>query len=147
MQDNPGSHVVVGVDGSPASVEALRQGHRLATALGAEVHALACWENPQMSDGYAVMGIGGFEEKVEQILAQAVQDAFGTQRPANLRTRMVNGAPRQTLLDASKDAAMLVVGRRGHGGFGGLLLGSVSSACIAHADCPVLVVHAPRTSS
>jgi nucleotide-binding universal stress UspA family protein len=147
MQNKPESPVIVGVDGSPASIEALIQGQRLAAALGVEVHALACWDYPQMYDGYAAMGIGGFEERVEQILAQAVQDAFGTQLPSNLRTRLVNGGPREILLDASKDASMLVVGRRGHGGFGGLLLGSVSSACIAHADCPVLVVHTTKTNT
>jgi nucleotide-binding universal stress UspA family protein len=147
MQNKPGSHVIVGVDGSPASIEALIQGQGLAAALGAEVHALACWEFPQMYGGYVAMGIGGFEERVEQILAEAVQSAFGTQLPSNLRTRLVNGGARQVLLDASKDARMLVVGRRGHGGFGGLLLGSVSSACVAHADCPVLVVHTTKSNT
>jgi nucleotide-binding universal stress UspA family protein len=48
------------------------------------------------------------------------------------------------LIEESKAADMLVLGRRGHGGFGGLLLGSVSSACVAHAHCPVLVVHSPE---
>lgn len=144
MQNKPGSPVIVGVDGSPASIEALIEGQRLAAALGTEVHALACWEFPQMHEGYEVMGIGGFEERAEQILGEAVEAAFGPQLPSNLRTRLVNGGARQNLLEASKDAYMIVVGRRGHGGFGGLLLGSVSSACVAHADCPVLVVHTTK---
>jgi nucleotide-binding universal stress UspA family protein len=45
------------------------------------------------------------------------------------------------LLDVSTGAQMLVVGSHGHGGFAGLLLGSVSAACAEHARCPVLVVH------
>ena len=45
------------------------------------------------------------------------------------------------LIDESISAEMLVLGSRGHGGFAGLLLGSVSSACAEHAHCPVLVVH------
>jgi nucleotide-binding universal stress UspA family protein len=56
----------------------------------------------------------------------------------------VRGAARQALIEASKGARMLVVGRRGHGRFGGLLIGSVSSACVAHAHCPVVVVHVPE---
>ena len=136
--------VIVGVDGSAASIAALEKAQRVAAALGAEVHALACWDYPQLYDSYVAVGIEGFEEGAEKILAEAVESAFGAKPPANLRTRLVHGPARQVLLDASKDAEMLVVGRRGHGGFGGLLLGSVSSACVAHAECPVLVVHSQR---
>ncbi|MGA7206344.1 MAG: universal stress protein, partial [Specibacter sp.] len=52
------------------------------------------------------------------------------------------GPPRQSLIEASREASMLVLGRRGFGGFAGLLMGSVSSACASHAHCPVLIVHA-----
>jgi nucleotide-binding universal stress UspA family protein len=55
----------------------------------------------------------------------------------------VQGHPRPVLIEASRSADMLILGRRGHGGFRGLLLGSVSSALVAHAHCPVLVVHTP----
>jgi nucleotide-binding universal stress UspA family protein len=121
----------------------LRQAQRLAVPLGAEIQAVGCWDYPQMYEGYVMMGIEGFEERAGEILQEAVASAFGSQRPDNLRTSLVQGPARQSLVEASKDADFLVVGRRGHGGFGGLLLGSVSSACISHAHCPVLVVHAP----
>jgi len=54
-------------------------------------------------------------------------------------TRVVHGHPAQVLLDAADGAALLVVGSRGHGGFAGTLLGSVSQHCVYHARCPVLV--------
>jgi len=139
-----GGRFVVGVDGSEASVEALRQAQRLAVPLGAKVLATACWEDPQVYAGYVAMGIDRFEERVMMVLQDAVEQAFGQETPANVIPRVVRGHPRDALIDASRHAVMLVVGRRGHGGFGGLLLGSVSSACIAHAHCPVLVVHSPK---
>jgi nucleotide-binding universal stress UspA family protein len=139
-----GGRFVVGVDGSEASVEALRQAQRLAVPLGAKVLATACWEDPQVYAGYVAMGIDRFEERVMMVLQDAVEQAFGQETPANVIPRVVRGHPRDALIDASRHADMLVVGRRGHGGFGGLLLGSVSSACIAHAHCPVLVVHSPK---
>lgn len=139
-----GGRFVVGVDGSEASVEALRQAQRLAVPRGAEVLATACWEDPQVYAGYVAMGIERFEERVRVVLQEAVEQAFGQVTPPNVLPRVVRGHPRDSLIEASRRADMLVVGRRGHGGFGGLLLGSVSSACIAHAHCPVLVVHSPN---
>ena len=135
--------IVVGVDGSEASVEALRQAQRLAVPLGAEIQATGCWQYPQMYVGHEMMGITGFEERAGELLEEAVVSAFGPDRPGNVRTCLLHGAARESLIDASRDADLLVVGRRGQGGFGGLLLGSVSSACVAHAHCPVLVIHAP----
>jgi nucleotide-binding universal stress UspA family protein len=140
--DSASGTVVVGVDGSEASLEALREAQRLAEPLGADVEAIAAWEFPQMYDGYTVMGIDGFKERAGQILQESVDKALGPDN--NVRTRLVRGAARQALIEASKGARMLVVGRRGHGRFGGLLIGSVSSACVAHAHCPVVVVHTPE---
>jgi len=56
----------------------------------------------------------------------------------------VEGLPAAVLIDRSVDADLLVVGSRGRGGFLALALGSVSTACVHHATCPVLVVPAPR---
>lgn len=136
--------IIVGVDGSELSVEALRQAQRLAVALGSNVEACACWEFPAGREAYEMMGDEGFGHKAGEMLDDALTQAFGPERPRNVRARLVHGAPRPSLIDGSKHAAMLVLGRRGHGGFGGLLLGSVTSVCVAHAHCPVLVVHPPE---
>jgi nucleotide-binding universal stress UspA family protein len=53
---------------------------------------------------------------------------------------VVEGAPAPVLLEAAKGADLLVVGMRGHGGFVGLLLGSVSQQCAHHAPCPIAIV-------
>lgn len=134
--------IVVGVDGSDSSVEALRQAQLFAVPLAADVEALACWEYPNMYANYVALGIGGFREHAQELLDGAVSKAFGTKRPSNVRTRLVEGLARTILIEASEDADLLVLGPRGHGGFAGLLLGSVTSACIAHAHCPVLVARA-----
>jgi nucleotide-binding universal stress UspA family protein len=139
----PFARIVVGVDGSEPSIEALRQAQRLATPLGAKVMANAYWDYPQVYAGYVMVGIEGFEERAAQILDEAVRTAFGDETPSNVVTNLVRGHPRDALIEATRDADLVVVGRRGHGGFGGLLLGSVSSALVAHAHCPVLVVHTP----
>jgi nucleotide-binding universal stress UspA family protein len=138
-----GAMFVVGVDGSEASVEALRQAQWLAAPVGAKVLATAYWDDPQVYAGYVAMGIDRFEERVMMVLNDALKQAFGDDIPPNVIPRVVRGHPRDSLIDASRHADMIVVGRRGHGGFGGLLLGSVSSACVAHAHCPVLIVHSP----
>ncbi|MGO4248932.1 universal stress protein [Paenarthrobacter sp. RAF54_2] len=147
--DKAGStgEIIVGVDGSDASIAALQEAQLLATPLGVDVVATAFWDYPPVYEGYVVMGITGFEEAAGRILKQSVEMAFGPTQPDNVHSRLVQGHPRQGLIEASRKADMIVVGRRGHGGFGGLLLGSVTSACVAHAHCPVLVVHVPEDHS
>ncbi|KUM42305.1 universal stress protein [Arthrobacter sp. EpRS71] len=140
------SKIIVGVDGSEASVAALRHGQRIALALDAPLEAWGCWEMPLGYEGYLAMGVDGFAHDAEARLDKAVAEAFGTEKPRNVSSRLVQRSPRAGLVEGSKHASLLVVGRRGHGGFGGLLLGSVSSACVAHAHCPVLVVHSAGNS-
>jgi len=131
-EDHQAARIVVGIDGSEDSTEALRPAQRLAEPLHADVKATACWEYPQLYDGYAVMGMEGFDERAGVILDAAITKAFGPEKPANVKRRVVEGEARSTLIEASKDADMLVVGRRAHGVFGGLLIRSVNSACVAH---------------
>ncbi|VXB45965.1 Universal stress protein family [Arthrobacter sp. 9V] len=143
-QDRSWGKIVVGVDGSDASIEALREARRLAVPLGATVEAIAYWDFPPVYEGYLAVGVTGFEEAAGQVLKESVEKAFGIEVPDNVVSHLEQGHPRQGLIKASRGAQMIVVGRRGHGGFGGLLMGSVSSACVAHAHCPVLVVHTPE---
>lgn len=137
----PAGHIVVGVDGSEPSREALTWAVKYAALIGANVDAVISWSYPTS------YGIGGIpsdwspESDARQVLADTVAAVLGSEvrTPVNQLVREGNAA--QVLLDETKDAQMLIVGSRGHGGFAGLLLGSVSANCAEHAQCPVLVVH------
>ncbi|WP_136709123.1 universal stress protein [Agromyces sp. H66] len=134
--------IVVGVDGSESSVSALRYAADLAPKLGLRVRALAVWN-------YPVYFYGGYypqldwtpEDDADRIVARATEEVFGTEVPEWFATRTRQGRPAESLIEESGHAEMIVVGSRGHGGFAGLLLGSVSAAVAEHARCPVLVVH------
>ena len=77
------------------------------------------------------------QDATDKVLANA-----GDDRPTSVTVNAVNGIPAEELINASKDADMLVVGSRGTGGFARLLLGSVSSQIVHHAHCPVVVIPA-----
>lgn len=142
-QGNKTNHqILVGVDGSESSKNALRWAARLAPLIGATIHAVVAWEYPIVFglEG-GIPGAWNPDENAKEILNKTLEDVFGKERPAGLKGSTSQGHPTFVLLDASKDAEMLIVGSRGLGGFAGLLLGSVSSACAEHAKCPVLVVH------
>ena len=132
------SRIVVGVDGSDHSIIALRQAAEIAQALGCTVHAICTWQYPAMGAEFVQIDWSP-EEDAKAILADAATAAYGDTPPEGFSTEAIRGTPASVLIDVSKDARMLVVGSRGHGGFSGLLLGSVSQAVIAHAECPVLV--------
>jgi len=140
--NNLEAKTVVGVDGSDSSVQALRLAARLAPALDARIHAVACWDFPQIYAGYVPPDFDAFEAAAARTLAEAIGKAFGPDVPVEVSQEIVRGPAPAKLVEAGADATMLVVGRRGHGGFIGMPLGSVSSACVSHAACPVLVVHA-----
>ncbi len=139
--DTPEAKIVVGVDGSDASVQALRFAAQLAPALDARIHAVACWDFPQMYAGYVPPDFEAFQAAAAKTLAESLDKAFGPDAPEDISQELIRGPAPAKLVEAGAGAAMLVVGRRGHGGFRGMHLGSVSSACVSHADCPVLVVH------
>jgi len=143
---NP-SRILVGVDGSASSIDALRHGAEIAAAFHAPLEAMTTWQYPVLSDGYYVVPDWSPEDDAKTILSQAVDEAFGAKRPESIITSVRQGSPAAVLIDESEHAAMLVLGSRGHGGFVGMLLGSVSSACATHAHCPVLIMHSPKDSS
>ncbi len=144
IDQEPATIILVGVDGSESSIEALRQGVKLAVALGARVKAVTCWNTPTVYQVPYSLGSVDFKGVAQEILDKAIERAFGLDWPENLTTDLIQGSARPTLIEASRDATLLILGRRGFGGFTGLLMGSVSSACAAHAHCPVVIVHAPK---
>lgn len=140
-QQPVGPKIVVGVDGSEPSKAALRWALNYSALTGADVTAVMTWQY-QTSYGWDVPpDVLHPDVDATQILEETLASVVKDDRPANLDGIIRRGHPAKVLLDLSVDAAMLVVGSRGHGGFAGLLLGSVSSACAEHAKCPVLVVH------
>jgi nucleotide-binding universal stress UspA family protein len=132
--------VVVGVDGSHQSMAALRWAARIAPALDADIEAVTTWHYPAF---YGVAPVADWRPDLdaEKISELTLDKTFGSDRPARLSSSVHEGLAPQVLVEMSASADMLIVGSRGHGGFTGLLLGSVSSACAEHAQCPVLVVH------
>lgn len=149
MSDSPSNHsrsapVIVGVDGSAHSKEALREGARLAQAFDAPLVAIACWQDPAAygaSYGYVPdLDPEAFRARSRRMLEGTLEEVFGRHRPAHLSTRSLHGRPADLLVEESRNARLLVVGRRGVGGVLGMIMGSVSSALVSHARCPVLVV-------
>jgi nucleotide-binding universal stress UspA family protein len=132
--------IVVGVDGSESSKQALRWAARLSAAEGSHIEAITAWDYPQAYNS-PVDPNWRPDLDAEMILDDTLREVFGDDRPAGLDPIVRHGPPRTVLIEASEGAELLIVGSRGHGGFAGLLLGSVSSACSEHAHCPVLVLH------
>ena len=140
------ARIVVGVDGSECSKDALRWAARQAGLTGATVTAITAWEFPAFYGwAPAYPGDVDFAGLAERALNQATDEVFGPDRPAWLHTRVLARHPAQALVEESKDADLLVVGSRGHAGFADALLGSVSTYCVHHAHCPVTVIR-PGTS-
>lgn len=140
---NATPRIVVGVDGSPASVDALRWAAGQADLIGAAVEAVISWEYPSTSG----MEFGSLDidwaENARAALADALDVALG-EDAGRVTGTVTRGHPAEVLVAAAQGADLLVVGSRGHVALPGRLLGSVSEHVAARASCPVVVVrHVP----
>lgn len=134
--------VVVGVDGSAASVAAIKWAAEYGAATGARVRALQAWHYPA-AVGPAPPGVApeSVTDEVRASRTAALAEAISKGAPgAEVEQQLGYGHPSQVLVGASGDADLLVVGSRGHGAFTGMLVGSVSIYCVTNAHCPVVVV-------
>jgi nucleotide-binding universal stress UspA family protein len=136
-----GERLVAGVDGSETSARALGWALDDARARGGIVAAVHAWHVPfSMSLTAGARDHSAFEEAAGRLLDQVVDATASQYRDVPVERVLVGGSPTDALLGAARDAALVVVGGRGVGGFRGLLLGSVSQQLAHHAPCPVVVV-------
>lgn len=140
--DQTSGRVVVGVDGSPASIDALHWARRYATLTGSRLEAVSALSVPTGLRAYGTAYDAvevNWVDTATRILDVALAEAFP--EGSEFVTRSIAWShPAKALIKVSAGADLLVVGSRGHGGFFGMLLGSVSAHVTAHAPCPVLVV-------
>ncbi|TVZ91731.1 MULTISPECIES: universal stress protein [unclassified Streptomyces] len=137
--------VVVGVDGSPSSYEAVRWAVRYAGLVGGTVDAVAVWELPGLYGWSApAVDMDVDEDETRQKMRQELTEVLGADGAEAVRTHVVHGNPADVLLRAAEDAEVLVVGSRGRGGFARALLGSVSQHVSQHASCPVVIVRSEK---
>ena len=139
--------IVVGVDGSEHSVNALRWAVDEARLRNAKLVAVHAWSLPHVSTTQEAMHLldvdfEPFREGARKLLEVTVEEAV-PEAEVEIAQIVCEGPPAAALIAAAEDAELLVVGSRGLDGFKGLLLGSVSQQVAHHAPCPVVVVRTP----
>jgi nucleotide-binding universal stress UspA family protein len=149
------STIVVGVDGSPGSLAALRFALAEARLRGCSLVVLHAWVLPLVeAPGPFLLEVPSragppleqlraeLHRAAEARLAAVLAKVAGEADDVAVEPRVVEGSASAALVEAAAGADLLVVGARGHGGLRGALLGSVSHQCAQHAPCPVAIVPA-----
>lgn len=137
--------IVVGVDGSEPSQRALDWAIEEAKLRGARLRLVCAWHVPAVvygGPGFAPQLDEPLDKTFEEVAQEVVDDATKRARETGVEaeTSVVQGQAAEALVEAGADADLLVVGSRGHGGFTGLLLGSVSAQCAHHSPCALVIV-------
>jgi nucleotide-binding universal stress UspA family protein len=143
--------IVVGVDGSEESKQALSWALAEAKLRGTNVRAVHAWHYSFYAGGYGyippeTMDANALLAAAESVLRIAVEEVAGDTTGVKLEQTLLQGPAAKVLIDESEGAEMLVVGSRGHGGFTGIMLGSVSQHCAQHAHCPVVIVRPSKVT-
>ena len=143
--------IVVGVDGSDGSTAALEFAAEEAALRKAPLRIVAAWDVPAAVygsgftpavDAGTLEALGG---RMQELADEAAEKAKKLQPSIEVEAAAVAGQPADVLLESAAGAGLIVVGRRGLGGFKTLLLGSVSQQVVHHASCPVVVVNEPSS--
>lgn len=138
MKETPG--VVVGVDGSENSVQALRWAVDYARVTGKEVRVISAFAIPWTIFFTPTATGQTYSDKARETLDSTIASAFPNGADMELNPQVIQNRPELALAVASKTADILVVGSQGHGLLPGVHIGSVANYCVQHAECPVVVV-------
>jgi nucleotide-binding universal stress UspA family protein len=151
MEAKTAHRIVVGIDGSAASREALRWAAKEAEARGVGLQVVGVWSFPMYLDP-----MGGAhplpdllertEERERKMIDDEIVGVLGASPAVSITKTLRCGSTAPALLAESDGADLLVIGSRGRGGFLSVLLGSTAMHCVQHASVPVAVVRAPKTS-
>lgn len=157
-----GPAVVVGVDGSAGAKDALLWALAEARLRHWPLRAVHAWMFGYIGgsvEGYPYWGgslgsytslgvdLGDLHHAAEDLLERALADVKNEAGGVEIDRQVVQGAAAEVLVSQAAPGDLLVVGSRGHGGFAGLMLGSVSQQCVHHAPCPVVVIHPGKPSA
>lgn len=155
LHDRPaaalGAPVVVGVDGSALSANAISYAYEQASSRGVGLTVVHAWWL-QYVEGAPEGAVGTpdwqrFAQEEQSLVAESLAAWQDRYPDVEVRRHSVRGLPVEALVRQSENACLVVVGTRGRGGFAGLLLGSVSQGVMQRAQCPVAVVHAARVAA
>jgi len=141
---SPAAVIVVGIDGSDTSRDAMRWALSQAALTGAELRAVSSWRWPN----YLTRIPPGIDlaQETSELLDEAVEGVLAENPEAaatvTVSRHVVEGPAGPALLTQSDGATLLVVGARGRAAFPGMLLGSVAEYCVREGTCPVVVVRA-----
>lgn len=135
--------VMVGVDGSAPSLNALDWAAAHASKVGWRLHIVCAYALPtfaaaSLDGGYATLDDAAIRDGAQAVLDEALERVSG--RGTEVTSALETGDPAGVLVEASRNVCLAVVGTRGKGGFAERILGTVSSALPAHAHCPTVVV-------
>jgi nucleotide-binding universal stress UspA family protein len=138
--------IVVGVDGSETSRSAFAWALAEASVRSDNLRVVCAWDIGPST--YTAMGFGPvpagvlrtYERAAEQTVARMLESYAHAVDGIAVERSIVHGGPADILIEAAKDAALLVVGSHGHGPAAALFLGSVSMRCAQLASCPVVIV-------
>jgi nucleotide-binding universal stress UspA family protein len=143
--DGTKTKIIVGVDGSPSSRAALSWAARQAHLTGELLEVVTVWHMPN-DFGIGMTGYDAidFEALSKEQMDRSIAEVRIEQSDITITTRLIQGYPAPTLLEAAKGASLIVVGGNGHGEFAGMLLGSVSEYLATHGQTPVVIVRGAK---
>jgi nucleotide-binding universal stress UspA family protein len=142
--------IIVGVDGSEHARTALAWAADEARLRSATLEVAMVWSYPYYADPVGgvyprMAGFADLEQQEQNVLDAEIARVIGENTNGlTVDAKLLAGSTVPTLLEAAAGADLLVVGSRGRGGFGSLLLGSTSQHLVHHAPCPIVIVPTPK---